>query len=97
MSLRQQLAQLFNKCQRMVQKTAVEAVNSLKHFEVLTIQQRLDALIAQSTANNPLLRNGFKVFSQHVEDRRLVIICTTPAKARVDGWPRRTNLKLSQR
>ena len=84
MSLRQQLAQLFKR-RRIVRKTVVEAANSLKHLEVLTIQQRLGALIAQSTANNSLLRNGFKVFSQHVEDGRLGMVFTTPAKARVDG------------
>lgn len=62
-------------------KTVVEAANSLKHLEVLTIQQRLGALIAQSTANNLLLRNGFKVLSQHVEDGRLGMVFTTPRKS----------------
>lgn len=84
MSLRQQLAPLFKR-RRIIRKTVGEAANSLKHLEGLTIQQRLGALIAQSTANNPLLRNGFNVFSQHVEDRQLGMVFTLPAKARVDG------------
>jgi len=83
MNLLQQLAQLF-KYRRILRKTVEAVANSLKHLEVLTIQQRLGALIAQSTANNPLLRNGLKVLSQHVGDERLEMVFTTPAKARVD-------------
>lgn len=74
MSLRLQLSKLFKR-RRALRQSVFEAATSLKRLEVLAIQQRIDTLIAKSATNNPLLKNGFKVFSQNDEDGLIEGIC----------------------